>query len=156
MNWNSHITQPNPDYGSCERTYAELRIYPAVSTVKDITIKMGIEPTTAQDRGDWVSSKQGHLREVPRTGWFLSSEKMVFSLDLRDHLDWVLEKISNSKDALKKLRKENGLKMAIYCIWWSKTGQGGPAIWPEQMELMAEYGLECCFDCCFFGDDDEE
>jgi hypothetical protein len=53
--------------------------------------------------------------------------------------------------ALRQLQNEQDLKMAVSCIWWSKAGDGGPVLWPEQMVVLADLNLECGFELAFYG-----
>jgi hypothetical protein len=92
-------------------------------------------------------------RQRVAKGWFLSSENVVASRDLRRHLDWLLDKIELTAGKLGELQNKAGLTMGINCVWWSATGSGGPTLWPEQMVRMANLELECSFEVCFFGEE---
>jgi len=93
---------------------------------------------------------------VPLNAWFLSSEGKISSMDLRRHLDWLLDKLDPTADRLKDIQRQPGVQMAVGCVWWSARGQGGPTLWPEQMGRLANLNLECGFDIAFFGEDDDE
>lgn len=93
---------------------------------------------------------------MPKNAWFLSSEQNVNSRDLRRHLDWLLARLAPAGEALRRLQQEQDVRMSVICIWWSAHGGGGPTLWPEQMKVMAELGLECGFEVAFFGNEDEE
>jgi hypothetical protein len=120
---------------------------------QDVTELLGVEPSEANDAGALLENSRGRVRKVPRTGWFLSSAGHVSSRDLRDHLDWLIEKLSGVRPGLQKLQEAEGVKMSVSCVWWSVSGHGGPVLWPEQMEALGRYNLECAFDVYFDTDE---
>lgn len=149
---NSRLTALDSEYPSCSETYAELRIYPSSHSAEDITELLGIPPTASQNANSLIKNSRGRTRKTPRTGWFLSSEGKVNSKDLREHLNWILQKLSGSGSALMSLQKDNA-RMTVSCTWWSASGHGGPVLWPEQMRALADLNLECSFDVYFLDDD---
>ena len=144
----NRTTPPNDGYPSCDRTCAELRIYPAARDVVDVSAIMCLSPTESGNAGEVRSTLNGKSRTVKKTHWVLSSEQYVTSKDLRTHLDWLLRKVSQSTAGLANL-SQDGTKISIICIWWSATGQGGPTLWPEQLRGLADLGLEVGFDIQF-------
>jgi hypothetical protein len=150
----SHMTPLDDQYPNCERTYAELRIYGDTLDPDAITKSIGILPSSSQRRGEVRSGFRNRQRIVSVGGWFLSSEGNVESRDLRRHLDWLLARLWPAATALKNLQAQEGVRMSVTCIWWSR-GDGGPALWPEQMGRLADLELECGFEISFYGDDDE-
>lgn len=152
----SRQTPINHDYGTCDRTCAELRIYPSALRHEDITLYLGIQPTDCQNQGDERRNSEGRVRVAKCTMWSLSSESSVTSKDVRAHLDWLLERVSNCADAIKQLQQAHEIKMSMSCPWWSRGGHGGPTLWPEQMRRLADLNLECSFDVQFYPDDDSE
>jgi len=156
LNKLSRITPYDSTYPTCERTYAKLMIYSSTVTPDLITQQLQITPSKSRTKGTkWIAKKTGHEVEVKINSWFLSSEKQIISNDVREHLDWLLGNLQVASDKLIELQSWPDIKMTVNCIWWSAEGQGGPTIWPEQMEKMAKLNLECTFDVSFFGNDDE-
>jgi hypothetical protein len=45
--------------------------------------------------------------------------------------------------------------MNVNCVWWSRYGDGGPTLWPEQMLRLAQLNLECSFEFAYYEDDGE-
>ena len=78
-------------------------------------------------------------------GWFLTTEDMVVSKDLRRHVDWILERLTGKDELLKNLQAE-GNWMDIFCLWLSTEGHGGPTLSPSIMRRLAELELEIGFD----------
>ncbi len=145
----------NDEYQSCERTCAKLRIYGGELTPHEITEILGIMPTSCITRGESsVPNSLGRSVTHRLNGWFLSSEEHVKSLDLRRHLDWLINSISPHSNQLKILQDYPGVAVDVTCIWWSKSGHGGPTLWPLQMQPLAELNLECRFEISFYGDEE--
>ena len=140
------------DYPTCERTYATLRIYPESLDPTDVTARLGIEPSDWQRRDE--SRKPGG-RPANLHGWFLSSESVVESRDVRRHLDWLLSRIESQAVAIHALQSE-GCRMDVSCFWVSASGHGGPSVLPAQMGPLARLGLELWFDVYLGGDQDAE
>jgi hypothetical protein len=91
---------------------------------------------------------------VPRLNmWLLGSEDIVSSKDLRRHLDWIIGKVRPHRDALLSLQQLPDVKMDVSCVWWSLHGDGGPALWPEQMLDLAELNLEMSIGFGYYGDE---
>ncbi len=147
-------TPYNDDYPTCERTYAALLIYPEVLNPAVITERLGIDPTRMSVKGVDQPTPSGQVRPAPKSLWALSSEDEVVSLDVRRHLDWLIDRLMPAKAALLELQLVPGTRMGVNCIWWSAHATGGPTLWPEQMAALAELGLECSFDVSFFGPDE--
>ena len=146
----SHMTPMNDLWECCEKTFAELRIYPGdlkPSTVSDI---LHLKPTHFVDVGEPIIG----TRAIGRiNGWFLSSEAFVHSRDLRAHLDWLLLALRDSVDELRRLQRMMGVRMYVYCSWWSRCGECGPTLWPAQMEKLVLLNLECSFSFIYTGED---
>lgn len=160
MRWSpqrsSRLTLRDSSYPSCEETRVELRVYPGSQSAEEVTEFLGIEPTEKHNKGDCHTNSIGRTRVAPSTGWFLSSEHQVSSKDLRDHLDWLLTRITGTESKLLALQDEKDMKMWVTCVWWSKAGFGGPTLWPEQMMALAKLNLECGFDIYYFGNEEDE
>jgi len=150
----SRRTPHNDDYPTCERTLAELLIYPEVLDPNAITDRLGITPTQLNVKGVEQATPSGRMVPAPRSLWALSSEGQVDSLDVRRHLDWLIERLMPARQALLELQLVPRTRMGVNIIWWSAHGTGGPTLWPEQMAGLAELGLEVSFDVSFFGPED--
>lgn len=153
INIKSRGTPINSNYESCEECRASLLIYPENIHPDEVSRILQLEPTKKNIIGTKITNSHGRTREITILGWFLSSEKYVQSKDIREHLDWLLNKILPASDGLNKLQNIDGVTMGINCVWWSK-GSGGPTLWPEQMKAIADLNLECSFDFYFFGEEE--
>ena len=129
------------DYPTCAETYATLRLYPGDIDPDIVTERLSVAPTTVQrPRAD---QQPGHA--VHPAAWFLTSEGVVESRDVRRHIDWVLERVVPAGVALREL-VHAGVRADIFCYWRSAGGHGGPCISPEQARVLAELELDCSFD----------
>lgn len=142
-------TPVDDSYPSCDRTCAELRIYPSVHTAKDVSVLMEITPSESGEAGELRETSRGTNRTIKMTHWVLSSETHVDSKDLRVHLNWLLDRIEPRLSILEALASTSGTKMTIVCVWWSAIGHGGPTLWPEQLLRLSRLGLEMGFDIQF-------
>lgn len=66
-------------------------------------------------------------------------------------MDWLLDPLEQARSGIEELRCHDGVRLAVVCDWWSAHGHGGPALWPAQMERLAELELELSFDIVFCG-----
>ena len=143
-------TPLDENYGSCSKTHCELRIYPPFSP-EEISVRLGIAPTLMYSRGDKFIGKRKRELLRKETRWMLSSQSVVRSLDVRHHVDWFLERLEPVKAELVALQACDGIKMTLYCEWWSAAGNGGPVLWPKQLLSLADLNLEFLLDVYSFG-----
>ena len=140
------------DYPTCAGTYTTLRIYPGEIDPAAVTDRLGIEPSKWQRRGEPTRHAGGPSKVAPLNGWFLESRGQVDSRDSRRHVDWLLDRVEPSAEALRSLQGA-GCRMDISCFWTSRSGHGGPTIPPDQMRRLAALDIELWFD--FYGPYDE-
>src|SRR5436309_9348562 len=112
------------DYATCEAAYATLRIFHPDLDPDAISAALGFQPTDAHRRGE-VLNPEGRWPVIAKQGaWFLGTEGVIQSRDIRRHLDYLLDRLQPKSEAVKALQEE-GCQMDIFCYWlW--TGQGGP------------------------------
>jgi hypothetical protein len=125
------------DYPTCSSTYATLRIFSGDLSPDKVTTTLGITPTRVQS-----VTRSGN----PLSGWFLSTEGVVQSRDLRRHLDWLLDRLLPVRTKLSDLQTQQGVSMDVFCYWRSAHGQGGPTLNPKQMRNLADLNLEIGMD----------
>ncbi len=118
-------TDYNDAYPSCAKTHAGLRIYHDDLDPDRITRLLTIEPSHVQVRGRVYTGNYGREFTPPIGGWFLSTDGVVASKDLRRHVDWILEKLIGKDETLRNLQVE-GNRMDIFCFWDS-------AWWPSNV-----------------------
>ncbi len=140
------------EYATCARTHATLLVYPGDVDPREVTARLGIEPTRWQRRGE-AGHRPGRPSWVaPLNGWFLESKAQVESKDSRRHVDWLLDRLAAKGDAIRSLQAE-GCTLVMSCYWASQSGEGGPTIPPAQMRRLADLDIELWFD--FYGPYDE-
>lgn len=154
MSERSRLTPYDDGFASCVETRCVLRIYPGDLEPQEVSTQLGIEPTLVNVAGRVRVNSLGLERTIPKNGWFLSSEADVDSLDLRRHLDWLIHRLEPVGESLKRLQQLPSLRMNVTCAWYSRSGHGGPTLWPEQMAALAALGLECSFDAYFLEDEE--
>lgn len=150
---NSRLNPIASDNYNCYECYAQLLIYPGEVHPDEVSDALNLEATKVNVIGDTLTNSLGRVREIKLAGWFLSSECYVKSKDLREHLNWLLDKLNPVSDELKKLQNIDNVTMTLCCVWRSRYGHGGPVLWPEQMKNISDLNLECSFDVYFNSDD---
>lgn len=135
-------------YPTCSYTHAWLRVMGENLDVDEVTQLLGTTPTKTQNAGDPVPWKAKPGTKLKYSGWTLSTEGTLSSLDVRHHLDWILEKVQGKREAFDILRSR-GFLVDICCRWDSVRGDGGPTLWPKQMSEIAQLGIELWFDLYF-------
>ncbi|MBT0721508.1 DUF4279 domain-containing protein [Rosenbergiella collisarenosi] len=148
-----HRTPVSKDYKSCYECYASILIYPAAIHPDEITDYLKQQPTLSEVIGEEVTNSICRKRKVKYSIWKLCSEGFVKSRDLREHIDWLLDKMVPRNKELKKLQEVSGLSMYINCVWRGNRGYGGPVLWPAQMKRISYLDIECAFDVYFFNED---
>ena len=139
-------TDVNSIYETCAECHATLSIYPGEMSPHEVGTLLGLRPTLQYAKGEDALSPWGETFKVPLSSWLLSSQGNVDSKDLREHVQWLLDILRPVASGLESLRKIPGLDMHILCTWISRYGDGGPYLWPEQLQCMADLGLPCHFD----------
>ena len=122
------------DWATCAETHAAFRLGGSDVNPDRVTEVLGIQPTYTYRLGDPVG-RTGSRRST--SAWILSSEGQVGSKDLKRHVDWLLDKVEPRADALTRLRMEEGADADVFCLWVSKSGNGGPDLGPRQMARLA-------------------
>jgi hypothetical protein len=150
----SRLTSRDSEYATCALSYATLRIYSDTVTPEAMTAKLGVQPDWTTTQGFPHKLPSGRMQDATVSSWLLSSKGQVVSKDLRDHLDWLLDRLRPAASGLSALQADE-VRMEVWCRWDSASGHGGPTLEPEQMRLMAELNLQCGFDIYFAGDEEE-
>lgn len=128
------------EYPTCARTYATFCVYLAGEDLGLVSRVLGIEPTR--------TTGPSRARPDIRAGWYLTTEGVVRSRDLRRHLDWLAARLEPLGPQIEELRR-SGARTGIFCFWASAYGHGGPAISVTQMRILAELGLDLDLDVYF-------
>jgi len=146
----------NDGYSTCKKCYVVLRIYSASISPQRITDALGVKPTQWAEKGrlnEFTNPKRAVISR--QNNWFLSSERVVASRDLRRHLDYIISTLADSKGGMQWLQSLPDTSMTLTCYWWSEHNEGGPVIWPSQMKALVDLDLELGFEYTFFDDDDD-
>lgn len=143
----------NDEYPSCGEARAALLVYTPGFSPDEVTTRLGIQPSQVRKLGEAIQNSSGRTRIAKSSFWELSSEGQVDSLDMRRHIDWLTDLLTPRATELLGLQEVPGVVMALTCVWYSRSGHGGPVLWPEQMRALADLNLECSFDIYFLDDE---
>ncbi|MFN0048345.1 MAG: DUF4279 domain-containing protein [Cytophagales bacterium] len=136
------------NYETCRETFVTFRIYFDEIHPEEITKILQIEPNNFQVKGEPFHDSKKSKALAKLNGWFLTSEELVNSKDSRRHLDYILDKILPVKEKIDNLVKK-GATINLDCFWATEQGHGGPILSIEQINKLAEIGLEFSYD--FYG-----
>jgi hypothetical protein len=147
------IDEIESDYPTCKCCFASVTVDAGDLDPGFITDCLKIEPTSTWKKGELAQHSSSRVN--PFSGWRLSSKGCVDSRDLRNHIDWLLDRFALRKAEMESLRAE-GCVFRVWCYWLSKYGEGGPTISVPQAKRLAELELELGLDVYFLGEPDSE
>lgn len=131
------------NYCGCLRTYATLRIYPGHIHPQDVTARLKVAPSKFWVRDESLAanpaSKPGAGAKAMH-GWFLTTHGRLDSKDTRRHVDLLLEPLLAVTDQIALLQQQ-GANMDIICFWHAAPVQGGPALAPRQLKVLADLNI---------------
>lgn len=128
-------------------THASLRFSGDNLEPERLTEILRTAARTAYRKGEVYKRFRGHEARG-RTGlWLVSSEDKIDSLDLNDHLEYLLSIVfpSGGEDrlaALHRLMQEQGLEADVPCFWHGKPGAAEPAIRADILARFAQLPAE--------------
>lgn len=130
----------------CLETRVKLRIYPKTMPLEAISQILRIEPSQSLKKGELSKpNSAGKKRKIASSAWQLSSDQYLNSLNIEEHLDWMLGKLSPVKDQLLILQKNPDIEIIFDIIWWTRIG-GYFSFSAEQLNALAELNLRVVFD----------
>ena len=135
------------DYPTCECCFTTLYIETGDVDPNRVSEILNLQPTSIQIRGE-ARANMFSRRINPLNGWSFSSEGFVESKDLRKHLDWLFDNLSDRKTEIECLR-QLGCDLRVSCYWLSKAGHGGPTLSKSQIKSLAEFEFDICLDIYF-------
>lgn len=132
------------DFTSCSRTYATLCIYHDSMDTNEVTKILKLKPDHVTKIGDYLRKD----KSIKIAGWFLGTQDILDSRDMRAHVEWLLAKLNRKKKAMQILSKM-GFTTRISIFWESSSGNGGPIIDNELAVKLAKYDIDLYFDIYF-------
>lgn len=130
------------NYAGCLRTYATLRIYPGAIHPDEVTARLGIAPSKFWIRDETLAANPALKAAGAKAmhGWFLTTHGKLKSKDTRRHIDLLLTPLLVVVNEVEHLQRE-GAAMDIICFWHAAPLQGGPALAPPQLRLLADLNI---------------
>ncbi|MEM8781026.1 MAG: DUF4279 domain-containing protein [Cyanobacteria bacterium P01_G01_bin.49] len=133
---------------ACTHTYAALDIHSESLSPNEITLFLGIKPTSSEPKDP--CSKYKHRRES--NFWTWSTKEKSNSLNNLHHVRVIVSAFEAKAEQLAQLRQKN-CTMRIFSFW-SHDNQGGFGLDLEAMEKLHRLGLEIFWD--IYGGSEEE
>lgn len=135
------------------KTFATLRIVGDELNPDQITKFLRIRPTQAYAKGQRYTSGPKSANILGRTGvWYLSTDKIVASSDLNDHLDYLFKALQlggrhsiRAPDGahltanlieLRHFMEKKSLRAVVTCFWYGPAGTRKPSIPRETTEVF--------------------
>jgi len=152
------------------KTFATFRVSGDALLPDMITKTLKFQPTLSYRRGDQYSTAGSGTQFVGKTGvWFLSTERIVASDKLADHLAFIFfvlgltsnqRRFTMSEPAfvsnlnsqlrtvmdLQRLMKQAALKASLTCFWHGPVGAKPPTMPSTRLLEMASIEIETDFD----------
>lgn len=82
------------------------------------------------------------------TAWFLETDRVIASKDVRRHVDWLIEQLTGKEEIVRQVLANQG-RVEVSCYWFSSNGHGGPMLSPYTMGKLSELGIGIWFDVYF-------
>jgi hypothetical protein len=103
-----HNNEMEKDFidGHCLETRVKFLVYPGNMSPEEVTALLHLKPTKELIRGQSITNRIGRTHIQPINFWMISSEEQINSLNLSEHLDWMLNSIISSKDQILLLQKK--------------------------------------------------
>lgn len=109
---------------------------------ENVTEDFGITPTRSFARGD----KRNETKVWPHGYWELSSEDNVKSLDLVDHIKWLVYQLEPIQTKIARFLEEEGVRADISCFWMLENGHGVLVLDHHLMDRITALDLVFEFD----------
>ena len=127
-----------------KKAFATLRFTGDALDPDEISSALGTSPTRAYRKGQIFSPGPRTPRVVGRTGiWYLSTDKLVSSGDLGEHLRYLVEVLAPDSPREKRLARirelmqRDHLEAHVTCFWFGEEGEPEPTIPPEMAATFA-------------------
>ena len=137
------------EFSSCARTYATICIYGKKLDPSHVTKVLGVSPTRQQKTGDDLS-KGKVIRNAKTSGWFLTSQDAISSCDLRAHINYLIDNITEKYQGLGSIKEIE--QIMLMCFWESASGNGGPILDATIMNRLGKMEIDLHFDIWFPAD----
>jgi hypothetical protein len=139
------------------QTFATLRIVGDDLIPEQVTKFLKLVPTVSYAKGEYYSAGKRGGQVLGRTGlWYLSTDGIVASGDLNDHLHYILSSLlggarHTSNNAaiftanvlqFKKFVDRQSLKIVITCFWYGQIGSKRPVVRRIFKEIFDFIGAE--------------
>lgn len=121
-----------------EQTFATFRVAGDDLVPDQLTALLRIKPTTAYSKGQFYNSGPHGGTLKGRTGvWLLSTDGVVESSRLVDHINWILNVIEPHLAQLGQYMSQNSLHAVMSCFWHGPQGAHAPFV-PKDIRNVIE------------------
>jgi hypothetical protein len=130
-------------------SHATLRVFSETLSHEDIGAMLGLKASRTYARGEPVSNR---VTSRKRREWvWLFESQLPTSLDLDEHLKWLLDVIEAKLPVLKTLSAN--CRIDLFCGFGSESGQGGITLDSVILKRIANLGVNLSVDLYPSGSD---
>ncbi len=119
---------------------------------QEVTESLELLPTRSHKIGDWRNESK--LDRWKHSYWSLSSKEEVKSSNLATHIEWIINKIEQSKSRLLDILNRDHIKAEISCFWILPSDHEYLNISSELLKKIAELNLNMEIDIYSNGEED--
>lgn len=132
------MSERHHEYPTCAETHASLIVYSDELSAVNVTKILDLVPSRT------LVPNERYPRQ--RHTWILSSRDHVESRDVREHVQWLLDRLDAGRWA--QLR-QHPCTTRLSIFWVSRHGHGGPIISVDHARRLGAYEIETHFDIYF-------
>lgn len=131
---------------TAQETYVTLRVYHPQLDPEQLNGIFECRPSHSwRINEELVVAEDGSTRKATTGGWLLSSKHAVRSLDVKDHLAWLIKQLTGHGGTINRLQKA-GYTTDVVVAWFSDSWNTCPALTPQHMQDLANLRLPLWFD----------
>jgi hypothetical protein len=131
-----------------------LVVYSEALSPSELTSRLGIEPTKTTEKGTKLGRRSGALTQVPKHVWQLSSESSVPTMEMANHLDWLIARLMPIREQLAALQNSKEVECALSGIVWTSGSSAHLRITTRHMEALVALRLNLQLEFADYGNDD--
>jgi Domain of unknown function (DUF4279) len=124
------------------RIYATLILRGKELDPQVVTDQLGIKPSKSFKRGD----KRTEQKKWHHGFWGLTSDEVIQSTDLADHIEWLMNQIEPVRQNLLKIMNEKDINAEISCLLILSTDHDELYLKPEILYKISSLGLQLNLD----------
>jgi hypothetical protein len=112
---------------------------------------LGLSYDFSTEKGRAIEGRPNRKHPATTGIWSITSKNRIHSLQLEDHVQYLLDRLGNCEQALRQLKKQDST-ISVWCAWFSALSSDGPVFSPACLERVAAFSADFEFDYYYTGD----